>query len=124
LHPDDALEQLQNIYAALVPSGIYICITPNRFAGPHDISKYFDEIASGFHLKEYTFSELRRMFREVGFLEVKAYIGIKGRYMRISNLLIIIMETVLSGIPYSVRTALTYRRPFRQLLNIRIVGVK
>ena len=58
LHPNDAFEQLQNIYNVLTPGGIYICITPNRLSGPHDISKYFDTMASGFHLKEYTVSEL------------------------------------------------------------------
>jgi SAM-dependent methyltransferase len=30
LHPDDALEQLRNIYCSLMPGGRYICITPNR----------------------------------------------------------------------------------------------
>jgi len=38
LHPDDAREQLGNIYRALKPGGVYICITPNRISGPHDIS--------------------------------------------------------------------------------------
>lgn len=52
LHPDDAYHQLKNIYAALKPSGKYICITPNRLYGPTDISKYFDDVAKGFHLKE------------------------------------------------------------------------
>ncbi|HEY9660429.1 MAG TPA: class I SAM-dependent methyltransferase, partial [Allocoleopsis sp.] len=46
LHPEDAVEQLQNIYRALAPGGIYICITPNRLSGPHDISHHFDEIST------------------------------------------------------------------------------
>ena len=54
LHPDDALEQLQGIWRALRPGGVYICLTPNRVNGPHDISQYFDSVATGFHLKEYT----------------------------------------------------------------------
>ena len=53
LHPDDALVQVRNVYKTLVPGGIYICITPHRFQGPHDISKYFDDISTGIHLKEY-----------------------------------------------------------------------
>ena len=67
LHPDDAVDQLKNIYNALVNGGKYICITPNRLTGPHDISKYFDNVATGFHLKEYTVTELSGLFREVGF---------------------------------------------------------
>lgn len=70
LHPDDALEQLQNIYQALKPGGIYICITPNRLSGPHDVSRYFDEVATGFHLKEYTVTELNDLFHAVGFSQV------------------------------------------------------
>ncbi|MBE9166062.1 class I SAM-dependent methyltransferase [Pleurocapsales cyanobacterium LEGE 06147] len=73
LHPDDAFIQLQNIYRALVPNGIYICITPNRLSGPHDISKYFDEIATGFHLKEYTVTELAELFRRAGFVKISLY---------------------------------------------------
>jgi len=65
LHPDDAKAQLQGIYNALVPGGIYICITPHRFKGPSDISRYFDDIATGLHLKEYTAYELYRLFKTV-----------------------------------------------------------
>jgi SAM-dependent methyltransferase len=38
IHPDDAREQLANIQHALASGGSYICITPNRLNGPHDIS--------------------------------------------------------------------------------------
>lgn len=53
LHPDDAIDRLQHIYRVLAPGGIYICITPNQLSGSHDVSQYFDEIATRFHLKEY-----------------------------------------------------------------------
>lgn len=67
LHPDDALQQLTNIYHALAPAGVYICLTPSRLTGPHDISGYFEKVATGLHLKEYTLSELTQMLRQVGF---------------------------------------------------------
>ena len=64
LHPDDALEQLNGILSALRPGGKYICFTPNRLLGPSDISQYFeDEVASGFHLREYSNRELRDLFK-------------------------------------------------------------
>src|SRR6185503_12322595 len=53
LHPDDAMDQLRNVYESLAPGGLYICITPNRLSGPHDVSQYFEDVATGFHLKEY-----------------------------------------------------------------------
>jgi len=75
LHPEDAFEQLQNIYNALVNGGVYICITPHRFMGPHDISKHFDTIATGFHLKEYINIELYSLFKSVGFRKVQSLFG-------------------------------------------------
>jgi SAM-dependent methyltransferase len=52
LHPDDAMEQLRNLYRALKPGGVYVCVTPNRFSGPHDVSKYFTDEPTGFHLQK------------------------------------------------------------------------
>jgi SAM-dependent methyltransferase len=73
LHPDDALEQLSNIYRALAPGGIYICVTPNRLTGPHDISRHFDPVATCLHLKEYTNTELMALLRRVGFRKADQY---------------------------------------------------
>lgn len=78
LHPEDAQEQLSGIYRALAPGGKYICITPNRLSGPHDISRYFDDVATGFHLKEYTVSELYQLFKQVGFSKV-VWVKNKGK---------------------------------------------
>lgn len=72
LHPEDALEQLANIHRALKPGGKYVCVTPNRLNGPHDISRYFEKTAAGLHLKEYTFAELSGLMRESGFRHVSA----------------------------------------------------
>jgi SAM-dependent methyltransferase len=47
LHPDDAFEQLQSVHRALAPGGAYVCITPSRLTGPHDVSKHFDPVATG-----------------------------------------------------------------------------
>src|SRR5262245_50736006 len=71
LHPDDAEEQLRNIYAVMRKGAEYLCVTPNRLTGPHDISLVFEDVASGLHLKEYTCTELNRMFRKVGFRHLR-----------------------------------------------------
>ncbi len=127
LHPNDALTQLQNIYKAVKPGGVYICITPNRLSGPHDISKYFDEVATGFHLKEYTVSELYNIFRTVGFSQVSLYKS-RGRHNFKIPLNIITVsilqagEKLISQLPYSSR-----RKIASQLLlfrGITIVGKK
>jgi SAM-dependent methyltransferase len=124
LHFDDALEQLHNIYQSLVPGGVYICITPNRLCGPHDISKYFDEEATGFHLQEYTQTELSKIFSQVGFSKLKAYIGGKGIYLRFPLLIIKIVESILSKMPFKLRNKLGNFLLVRALLGVILVGQK
>lgn len=124
LHPDDALEQLKNIYNALIPGGIYICITPNRLTGPHDVSNGFDATATGFHLKEYTISELRALFTEVGFSKIKANVGPKGRYRRFPLLPLILCEKLLCMLPFTFRKSIARSLLFRMFLNIGLVGIK
>lgn len=124
LHPDDAFEQLQNIHKALTPNGVYICITPNRLNGPHDISKYFDTVATGFHLREYTITELSNLFRTVGFLRIRVGVGAKGIYMISPSSPCILCEKVLSILPSSPRKAVARSVLMRLLLGIRLVGTK
>ncbi|MBI1182476.1 MAG: methyltransferase domain-containing protein [Alphaproteobacteria bacterium] len=78
LHPGDAAEQLVNIRTALKPDGVYVCSTPNRLTGPHDISGLFDGVARGFHLKEYTAAELRGMMLDAGFRRVRFQVSVAG----------------------------------------------
>lgn len=79
LHPEDACDQLRSLVRVLKPGGKYICITPNRLAGPHDVSRHFDQEATGFHLKEYTIRELTNLFRSVGFSEIQAFVSVHGQ---------------------------------------------
>lgn len=124
LHPDDAREQLANIFAALAPGGAYICITPNRLDGPHDISRWFSDQASGFHLKEYTVSELERIFRETGFGRVSAYVRLNGVWLSAPLALILGLEAMLERTPAKLRKALARRWPLRKLLNCALVAVR
>jgi hypothetical protein len=87
LHAEDAIEQLQNIYTALAPGGSHICVTPNKWTGPHDISRYFDDEATGFHMRQYTASELHSLFIEVGFSKIRLCVGGKGKYLTCPSLL-------------------------------------
>jgi hypothetical protein len=73
------MEQLHNIAKALKPGGRYICITPNRLNGPHDVSSGFDEVARGFPLHEYTHGELGRALRDAGFHRVRNLEQAHGR---------------------------------------------
>ncbi|MBO9998057.1 MAG: class I SAM-dependent methyltransferase [Cyanobacteria bacterium SID2] len=127
LHPEDAIAQLENIYKALAPNGIYICITPNRLSGPHDISKHFDKIATGFHLKEYILSELRDIFVESGFRKVFWIKNKNNVYLKIPlnplNLsLLKTVETLLKYSPYPIRKSVA-NTPFL-FRGMTVIGVK
>jgi hypothetical protein len=119
LHPDDAVEQLGNICASLRDGGKYLCITPSRLLGPHDVSKHFDKVATGFHLKEYLYRGLVPLFKCAGFRKVDAIIGVKERYARIPGWGFIIAERFVELVPRPLRQ----RRPFGQLLS-RIVLIR
>jgi len=123
LHPDDAREQLRNIFEALAPGGRYVCLTPNRLNGPHDVSRHFDETATGFHLKEYTIGELRTLFKQAGFSTVDLYLGGKGFY-RGFPLCLPPLRRGLSNLPISLRKAIARSLPVRALLFGRLVGTK
>lgn len=125
LHPDDAAEQLRSIYQALIPGGVYICITPHRFMGPGDISYYFDEIATGFHLKEYTNTELARLFRSAGFSIVQSYVGIRGKHFFLAPVYpAMIFESLLKPMPYGMRMKLSMAPFIRNFLYIQLIGRK
>lgn len=124
LHPDDAVQQLRHICNALKPGGIYICITPNRLTGPHDISKYFDQDASGFHLKEYTISELSALFLRSGFSKARLALCTKGLVLELPILAVKWFEHPLALMPYAVRYRLSMSRIMNLLLGISLVATR
>lgn len=67
LHPDDVARHFAAVARVLRPGGRYVFNTPNRINGPWDVSRYFDEVATGFHLKEWTYAELVDVLRAAGF---------------------------------------------------------
>lgn len=108
LHWEDGLEQLRNIRAALVPGGAYICVTPNRLSGPWDISRGFDEEATGLHLKEYTIGELAAHLRAAGFNRVYAFASYHGQLLTplLPIAIFSVLEQFLEALPVSLRREL------------------
>jgi len=124
IHPDDALEQLRCLYEAIAPGGSYLCITPNRLNGPHDVSKFFDTVARGFHLKEYTTSELARLFRGVGFRRVEVYARTSGRVMRLPLAFVTGFEKMFELLPATWRNRLGRRHFIPSVLAPALRAVK
>ncbi len=124
IHPDDALEQLRNLFTAIAPGGSYMCVTPSRLNGPHDISKFFDPVARGFHLKEYTNTELARLFRAVGFSRVQPYAGFRGHYLRLPLSFVRVFEWVFDKLPVRFAQRLGRMPFFKNVLEINLRAIK
>jgi SAM-dependent methyltransferase len=124
LHREDACEQLQNIHRVLAPGGTYICITPNRLSGPHDVSRNFDDVATGFHLKEYSVKELSQMFSAAGFRQLQALVGARGFHIRTPTAVIKLVESILAAAPLRLGRIIARGVPLRFILGIKLVGIK
>lgn len=124
LHPDDVRAQLDNIARALVPGGAYICVTPNRLTGPHDISRSFTERATGLHLREYTNWEVEGLLLGAGFRHVQFFAGGRRRYVRLPPCLVVLMEKGFASLPSSLRHRLRDLLVVKVLLGVAVVATR
>ncbi|MFH1326277.1 MAG: methyltransferase domain-containing protein [Candidatus Falkowbacteria bacterium] len=73
---DELSETLQTCYSLLKKGGLLYIATPHRFAGPHDISRYFLPLGSkaeGFHFHEFTVRDFVRILRTQPFSQIVSY---------------------------------------------------
>lgn len=121
LHPDDMLDHARAVLRVLRPGGVYVCITPNRLSGPHDVSRHFAESPQGFHLREYSATELAAALRQSGFSRVKIFLAAGGR--RLSPLLpagvVRPLEAAIGMLPRRLR-----RRVAHYLAAVKVAAVK
>jgi SAM-dependent methyltransferase len=73
LHPEDVKNHFELAYRMLRPGGRYIFRIPHAMSGPHDVSMFFSSVPRGFHLKEWTYSEIRKEILSAGFSNLYAY---------------------------------------------------
>lgn len=123
LHGDDVEDQLREIFRVLKPGGRYYCTTPNRVTGPHDVSRYFDDTATGFHLREYDYRMIRETFGRAGFSQVRFPVTVRNRSLGTPPYPILRgIEIGLLGLPPSVRRHVV---PFAKfLMGINAVATK
>ena len=124
LHPDDARAQLAGIFRALKPGGVYVCITPNRHYGPSDISAYFEDEPRGFHLREYSLADLQEVLRGAGFRRFEAWVGARGRFVRVPAFAVRAAESLVGAMPGAARRWLGDRRVVRAILGLRVAAIK
>ncbi|MDX1995622.1 MAG: class I SAM-dependent methyltransferase [bacterium] len=123
-HLEDLPDHLNEILRVLRPGGLYITITPNRIAGPYDGSRYYDDVATGFHLREYTISELGQRFRRAGFRRAIQLTGVRGVYLHTPSWLFWPLERLLLALPMKLRHRIIHWNLMDILINIRLVGCK
>jgi len=122
LHPDDAIEQLRSIARVLKAGGLYVLYTPHRYRGPGDVSKYFDDVATGFHLKEWTCRELKSAMEQAGFTDVSEIVPFKGRTVLVPMGWVVVPELVIGMFPAAQRRRIAQYWAVERVLNIRLVG--
>jgi ubiquinone/menaquinone biosynthesis C-methylase UbiE len=105
LHPEDASVHLSEIYRVLKPGGHYFIETPNKWVGPHDISRFFSDTPEGFHLKEYSINELVTLIKESGFDRVSVVTWWEREY---SAFIARSIERIWSILPKEIRRQRTF----------------
>jgi hypothetical protein len=81
-------------------------------------------VARGFHLKEYTTTELARLFRAVGFSRVVPYAGFYSRYLPLPLSFVKVFEWAFGKLPSRVAQRWGRKPIFRNLLKVNLRAIK
>jgi SAM-dependent methyltransferase len=106
LHPEDTQLHFELVYRLLKPGGRYVFRTPNGLIGPHDVSEYFSVTPQGFHLREWTYTEMRPLLRSLGFRHCYVSGGLRGRRISLPYLYAQVCEFGLGVLPRPSRLKL------------------
>jgi SAM-dependent methyltransferase len=111
-HPEETKSHFELVYRILKKGGKYVFRTPHAFSVPYDVSRYFSDEPEGFHLKEWTYIELKHVIKEIGYLKFITYWSAKGTNLKLANLYFELFEKILGLFPKrSVRAFAKYAIP-------------
>ncbi|HLG40179.1 MAG TPA: methyltransferase domain-containing protein [Chitinophagaceae bacterium] len=125
LHPDDTIPLLRSYHKFLKDAGKLVIVTPNKLTGPHDVSREFCEDAEGFHLKEYTYKELKALLKATGYKKLRGYIGHKKLgYFALNISLLVFAEKVYNTFPGFLKRRVKHSTVLFNLFGLKITAVK
>jgi hypothetical protein len=125
LHPDDTLPLLRAYHSYLTKEGKLVVITPHLLTGPHDISRDFTRYPEGFHLKEYTYKEMKSVLSASGFKKIKGYVGYsKLGYFPLPISILIAAEKVYNLFPAGLKRRLRSNAVIFNLFGMKIIAKK
>lgn len=107
LHPEDTRLHFELVYRILKENGMYVFRTPHSLTGPHDVSQYFSYKAECFHLKEWSYTEIRRMIMDLGYSGLHTYWNAKRINLRMPSSYFALCELVLGHFPKKYVRAVT-----------------
>jgi hypothetical protein len=109
----------------LKPGGRYLCRTPSKVSGPHDVSMFFGDVARGMHMQEYSYETLVQIFKEAGFVRPRIIIAPRAhRLIDLSYVFARPIEMAFAAVPRSLHTLICRSAIGRTLLGITIIAEK
>jgi hypothetical protein len=99
LHPEDCMHHFKLAHSKLKAGGKYIFRTPHSFRGPSDVSGYFSDEPRGFHLKEWTYFEIKKLLKDITYSNIYLYWSAKGKNLRMPYIYYELCEKLLPLLP-------------------------
>ncbi len=99
LHPEDTQYHFELVRNILKPGGKYVFQTPHATSGPYDISMFFSDEPEGFHLKEWTYTEVKALVKNLGFSSFQTRFSSLGIDLRLPCFYFYILERILTNLP-------------------------
>ncbi|MEM7384384.1 MAG: class I SAM-dependent methyltransferase [Verrucomicrobiota bacterium] len=101
-HIEDTEAHFRIVLEIMKQGGRYVFRTPHAYTGPHDISKFFSDTPEGFHMKEWTYRELKELTDRVGFSQFVGIWKIKALRIPLPFAYFQLVESVLEALPRKI----------------------
>jgi hypothetical protein len=98
-HPEDTKLHFELVQRILKVRGKYIFRTPHSLSGPYDVSAFFCDEAECFHLKEWTYTEIKTMLTNLKYSDFRTRWRGKGIDLRLPYSYFAVCEQILGLFP-------------------------